>query len=138
MMTVARHNHCKPRQRMTSWRSIATSLALAAALVVAAVTSSGCGPASVEDRAREHAADRLGVPIETLRVTERSDLSTSRHAVLRVSARGREKQLTVAVARRGSLLVDGLDADAFPRLASAEKLGKHFEELGGARVAGWF
>ncbi len=123
---------------MISWRSVATSLAVALALVFAAITTSGCGPASAEERALEHAADRLGVPIETLRVTERSDLSTSRTAVLRVHARGRERQLTVAVARKGSLLVDGLDSDAFTRLASSERLGKRFEELGGTRVAGWF
>ena len=86
----------------------------------------------------EFPADRLQVPVSTLRVTERSDLSTSRTAVLRVSAHGRSKGLTVAVARKGSLLVDALDADAFTRLAAAERLGPRVEELGGARVAGWY
>ena len=138
MMTAKRHADCNTWQRMIPWRSVGTSVALAAALVVAAVTTSGCGPVSVEERALEHAADRLQVPVETLRVTERSDLSTGRHAVLRVSAHGRAKQLTVAVSRKGSLLVDALDSDAFTRLAAAEHLGARFEELGGARVAGWF
>ena len=122
---------------MISWRSVATSLAVAAALLLAAMTT-GCGAVSTEERALQHAADRLGVPEDTLRVTERSDLSTSLHQVLRVSARGLERQLTVAVARQGNLIVDGLQPDAFLRLARAERLGQRFEQLGGTRVAGLF
>jgi hypothetical protein len=122
---------------MTPWRSIATSLAVAAALLLSAMTT-GCGSNSAEERALAHAADRLGIPEDTLRVTERTDLSTTRHVFLRVSARGRERQLTVAVARQGSGIVDGLEPDAFARLARDERLGIRFEELGGARVAGWF
>ncbi len=124
---------------MSRHRSIATSLAVAAALLFAAAANTGCAASSVEERAREHAADRLGVDASTLRVTVRSDLSTPKHAVLRVSARGRDRELTVAVARGGgALLVDGLEPDAFTRLAGAERMGERFEELGGARVAGWF
>jgi hypothetical protein len=123
---------------MISWRSVATSLAVALALVVAALTTSGCGPASAEQRALEHASEHLGVPVASLRVTERSDLSTSRHAVLRISDHNRSKELTVAVARKGGLVVDALEGNAFSRLAAAEHLGSHFDQLGGARVAGWF
>jgi hypothetical protein len=137
-MTGIRHAPCTttPRQ-MISWRSIATSLAVAAALLLSAMAS-GCGGGNAEERARRHAAERLGVPVDDLRVTERSDLSTSRHVVLRVSAHDQVQQLTVAVSRKGDLLVDGLQPDAFTRLAKAERLGRRFDELGGTRVAGWF
>jgi hypothetical protein len=122
---------------MSSWRSIATSLAVAAALLLAAMTT-GCNEDGVEERVREYAARQLGVPEDNLRVTERSDLSTSRHAFLRVTARGRERHLTVAVARRGQFIVDALQPDAFARVARAEELGPRFQQLGGARVAGWY
>jgi hypothetical protein len=136
-MTAIRHSFCTTATHMTSWRSIATSLAVAAALLFSAM-STGCGTDSAEERALQHAADRLGVPEDTLRVTERTDLSTTRHLFLRVSARGRERQLTLAIARKGDAIIDGLEPDAFARLAREERLGPRFEELGGARVAGWF
>jgi hypothetical protein len=118
-------------------RDITTSIAFGLALAIAAFVTTGCGGSTPESRAREHAAARLGVDADDLRITQRGELATPRHVVLRATA-GSGAELTVAVARQGSLIVDGRMHDAFARLAQAERAGARFDELGAERIAGWF
>jgi hypothetical protein len=116
-------------------RKILTSLGFALALVV--VGTSGCGQ-KIEDGVRQHAAGRLDVPVDELRVTERSELSTEEHRVYRVSHRKGKAELIVVTTPRGKVVTDARASDAFAVLAAAEKLAERFERLGGSRVAGWY
>jgi hypothetical protein len=88
--------------------------------------------------AAQRATSRLGVAQADLRVTSRSDLSTDRHAVYRITERGGRRQLMVAVASQGQVMLDSSTPDAFARLARAEDLGARFDQFGALRVAGWF
>jgi hypothetical protein len=118
-----------------SWWSILASLAGA---VVLALLASACQVGTPDGPARDRAAKLLGVSPSGLRVTERSELSTRAHEVLRVSAADGQF-ITVVVNRDGGkVFVDSRAADGFARLASAEHLATAFPALGGVRVAGWF
>ena len=114
---------------------VGASVLFAAGLMVLA---SGCTSHDAYAVAGHHAASRLGVAEGGLRVTERSDLSSDRHAVFRITDRGGKRELMVAVPSAGGAVLDSTTPDAFARLARAESLGTRFDQLGTARVAGWF
>lgn len=124
-------------QVMRVHREIITSIAFGLALAIVAVVTPGCGQASPETRAREHAAAQLGVDSSDIRITQRGELTTPRHLVVRASTKS-GAELTIAVAREGRLLVDGRMRDGFARLVEAERAGARFDELGAERIAGWF
>jgi hypothetical protein len=115
-----------------TWR-IGTSLLFAAGL---AILATACSGEDADLAATRLASTRLGA--SNLRVTERSDLSTERHAVFRITERGGARQLMVAVASGGDAVLDSSTSDAFASLARAEDLGARFDQLGAKRVAGWF
>ena len=115
------------------------SILTALGLLILASTGSGCSDQDkYELAAARHAAARLSVDEDTLRVTQRSDLSTDRVAVFRVTDRGTRHQLTVAVPRSGRTVLDSSMPGAFATMARTEHLGARAEELGAVRVAGWF
>jgi hypothetical protein len=133
-MRNRRHGACKGSTQMYS-RKIFTSLGFALALVL--MGTSGCS-APVEDNVRQHAADRLDVSEDALRVTERSDLSTPDHRFFRVTLKKDNVELVVVTNPDGKIITDARNPDAFAVLAGAEKLAERFELLGGSRVAGWY
>ncbi len=114
---------------------VGLSLLLATGLTFMA---SACTSQHGESVAARRATSRLGVDAQALRVTERTDLSTARHAVFRITERGGTRQLMVAVSSQGTVMLDSTTPDAFASLAAAEDLGAHFDQFGAARVAGWF
>jgi hypothetical protein len=120
------------------WRSVVTSLLGALVLALLAFTTACTSTSSqLEARARAHAAARLAAAKGDLVVTERSDLSTDRHAVMRVTAPD-GRALTVVVPRGGAEAFDASAPDAFAQLARAENLAERYAALGAVRVAGWY
>jgi hypothetical protein len=115
------------------------SILTALGLLVLATTGSGCSDQDrYEQAAAHHAAARLAVDEGTLRVTERSELSTDGVAVFRITDHGTKHQLIVAVPRSGRAVLDSSMPDAFATMARSEQLGARLDQLGSARVAGWF
>jgi hypothetical protein len=119
----------------TNHHRVGASLLLAAGLMVLA---SACTSQDAYAVAGHHAASRLGVAEASLRVTERTDLSSARHAVFRITERSGKRQLMVAVPSEGNAVLDSSMPDAFASLARSEDLGARFDQFGAARVAGWF
>jgi hypothetical protein len=122
-------------QRTAPMSNTGWSILFGVALLVLA---GACTDQDAYATAAHRAASRLGVAETALRVTQRSDLSTDGHAVLRITEKGSRRQVMVAVANEGHALVDSTAPDAFARLARAEQLGARFDQFGAARVAGWF
>lgn len=109
-------------------------------LLAVLALAAACGPASNLDRlARRQGSARLGVPAEAVRVTERSELSTRRHAVLRVSTwEAAPREVTIFIPRDGGDPLDPSIPDAFDRVARAEVARQRLELVGVAHLAGWF
>ena len=104
------------------------------ALIVFALA--GCAASSSDQRARRYGSQTLDVPEGALRVTERSELATPRHAFYYLTRPGLAP-LTVVIPRRGEPF-DQRTADAFTRVVRAEDAVNRVAELGAERIALWF
>jgi hypothetical protein len=106
-------------------------IALLSALTIAACTDGG-----TDDRARRHAAARLGADPSALRVTAQSDLNSELHTFHLVTSPA-HPPLVVVVPSSGAPF-DSETEGAFERVARAEQAAARLGRIGAERVALWF